>query len=190
MVRGDQKDFAAAGWKIGIAVLEVTTPDPVLEHAQSIIFELRMLKKEKGYKDASTKERDIRNELDFAYLFVVDIVKQNSFLLLCGGREYTLAQKAFPETCQVRAAQPDIVAPGHTIEAGQTLMEMPDGFVSRKLQFVPAFLECLENGFSCHKHPNSERKESSPSILPQSNFDEKLFLHVNEEHDWVHDSVR
>lgn len=29
MVRGDQKDFGIDNWKCGIAVLEVTTPEPV-----------------------------------------------------------------------------------------------------------------------------------------------------------------
>ena len=33
MSRGDQKDFTANGWKVGIAVLEVTDTEPVLKVA-------------------------------------------------------------------------------------------------------------------------------------------------------------
>ena len=33
MTRGDQKDFTANGWKVGIAVLEVTDTEPVLKVA-------------------------------------------------------------------------------------------------------------------------------------------------------------
>ena len=40
-------------------------------------------------------EHDRRKELDFAYLFVVDVTQQKSFLLVAGGRELALA-KAVP----------------------------------------------------------------------------------------------
>jgi hypothetical protein len=33
MSRGDQKDFTANGWKVGIAVREVTDTEPVLKVA-------------------------------------------------------------------------------------------------------------------------------------------------------------
>lgn len=63
MTRGDQKDFTANGWKVGIAVLEVTDPQPVLRVAddywlrnclslalppKELLMELRILKVEKG----------------------------------------------------------------------------------------------------------------------------------------------
>merc|ERR1711862_750331 len=50
MVRGDQKDFSTAGWKYGIAVLEVTDMVPVLAKAMELIMELRALKIEKGVR--------------------------------------------------------------------------------------------------------------------------------------------
>ena len=37
-------------------------------------------------------EHDRRKELDFAYLFVVDVTRQLSYLLVAGGRELALAQ--------------------------------------------------------------------------------------------------
>eukprot|EP00928_Gymnodinium_smaydae_P002575 TRINITY_DN10923_c0_g1_i2.p1 TRINITY_DN10923_c0_g1~~TRINITY_DN10923_c0_g1_i2.p1 ORF type:complete len:623 (+),score=145.78 TRINITY_DN10923_c0_g1_i2:81-1949(+) len=148
MCRGDQKDFSADGWKYGIAVLEVTDTKPVLAVAQNLIVELRTLKIEKG-------SGTLANELDFAFLFVVDIVKQRSVLLVCGGREYALARAAFPG-CKFSKAHDNVVAPGKTISADQTLCDVGP-LVSRKAQFVPAFSTVLNGGFSCHK----ERVSSS-----------------------------
>ncbi|CAJ1453197.1 unnamed protein product [Effrenium voratum] len=94
MTRGDQKDFTASGWKVGIAVLEVTDTCPVLKVAEELLMELRILKVEKGQLQEGKHDR--RKELDFAYLFVVDVTKQESFLLIAGGRELALAKEAFP----------------------------------------------------------------------------------------------
>ena len=109
----------------------------MLAHASEIIVELRLLKKEKGVvrrKDGvRTKVRDRRKELDFAFLFVVDIVRQKSHLLICGGRELALAKKAFPH-CPLSAAQENISPPGNTATPEETLMDMPEGWVSRKAQ--------------------------------------------------------
>merc|ERR1719291_1435216 len=95
MTRGDQKDFTCCGWKVGIAVLEVTDTAPVLEVAEKLILELRILKIEKA-KDKSGTKHDRRKELDFSYLFVVDVTAQRSMLIICGGRELALAQATFP----------------------------------------------------------------------------------------------
>ncbi|OLP80665.1 hypothetical protein AK812_SmicGene38891 [Symbiodinium microadriaticum] len=92
----DQKDFTAKGWKVGIAVLEVTDTEPVLKVAE---------------------------ELDFAYLFVVDVTQQKSLLLVAGGRELALAKAAFPGK-ETREAKPGIRAPGATIKAQETLMDV------------------------------------------------------------------
>lgn len=154
MLRGDQKDFSCDGWKFGIAVLEVTTMLPVLEIADQLVLELRALKVEKGNGTRS-------NELDFAFLFVVDVVQGCSVLLVCGGREHALATRAFPG-CPTGKAHPDIMAPGDTIRAENTLMDVGP-LVSRKAQFVPAFLKVLSagaKGFECHKH-----RVSSPDYV-------------------------
>jgi len=149
MVRGDQKDFFVNGWRFGIAVLEVTTMSPVLQLADRLILELRTLKIEKG-------GGKIANELDFAFLFVVDVVKQCSVLLVCGGREFALASKAF-KGCPHKIAKDGMPAPGSTIQASQTLIDVGP-LVSRKAQFVPAFSETLNAGFQCHKLPVSSPK--------------------------------
>jgi len=142
MVRGDQKDFTADGWKYGIAVLEVADVQPVLEMAADLILELRTLKIEKG-------GGVLADELDFAFLFVVDVVSQCSVLIVCGGREYALAREAFPG-CRFRKANAGMQAPGKTIAAEQTLCEVGP-LVSRKAQFVPALAKVLNGGFRCHK---------------------------------------
>lgn len=150
MARGDQKDFCCCGWKFGISVLEVTDPTPVLEVAQDLLFELRILKEEKG---TDGEKHDRRKELDFAFLFVVDVTKQESVMLVAGGRELALAKAAFPDG-QLCEAKNGITAPGDTIDAKETLM-MVGGLVSRKAQFAPAVFNALSNGFTCHKKPMS-----------------------------------
>ena len=142
MCRGDQKDFEVDGWSFGISVLEVCDPGAVLEVAEGLLLELRILKKEKG-------GGDVREQLDFAFLFVVDIVRKESKLLLCGGREYALAREAFAG-CESRAAVPGGRAPGSTIPADCTLCDVGP-LVSRKKQFVPAFSKVLSEGFTCHR---------------------------------------
>lgn len=162
MTRGDQKDFAMIGWKFGISVLEVTDPKPVLDIADQLLLELRILKVEKGKHAGEAHDR--RKELDFAYVFVVDITSQTSVLLIAGGRELALAREAFPG-CSLRPAKPGIAAPGDTIAAHETLMEV-GGLVSRKAQFVPAFFEALKSGFQCHKTPMSSISEEDAKQEP------------------------
>jgi len=142
MARGDQKDFSVDGWKFGISVLEVTDTSPVLAIADQLLLELRILKKEKG-------KGDVKQQLDFAFLFVVDVVQQRSKLLVCGGREYALASAAFPG-CGFTVAKEGLKAPGTTVRADQTLCHVGP-LVSRKAQFVPAFSHVLAEGFSCHR---------------------------------------
>eukprot|EP01065_Artemidia_motanka_P030377 TRINITY_DN36397_c0_g1_i1.p1 TRINITY_DN36397_c0_g1~~TRINITY_DN36397_c0_g1_i1.p1 ORF type:complete len:529 (+),score=134.60 TRINITY_DN36397_c0_g1_i1:68-1654(+) len=159
MLRGDQKDFECNGWKFGIAVLEVTTPEPVLENAAELIAECRCLKVEKGHVPSPDGgyTHDRRRELDFMYLFVVDVVKQESVMLVAGGRELALAKVAFPDG-KLSEAMPGIGAPGSTISADQTLMHVGER-VSRKKQFAPAFFDALKAGFECHKKPMSALTE-------------------------------
>ncbi len=170
MVRGDQKDFSCGPWKFGISVLEVTDTTPVLEKSADILMELRLLKKEKGLlfpeqdedagdemdAEAAAAIPELRhgNELDFAFLFVVNIVEHSSVLLICGGRELALARAAFIDGQESETgagvlceAWPGIKPPGSTIDAGATAMRLPEGWVSRKAQFVPAFFETIEQGF-------------------------------------------
>jgi inorganic pyrophosphatase/exopolyphosphatase len=173
MVRGDQKDFSSGPWKFGISVLEVTDTSKVLAIADEILLELRLLKKEKGLaiveqeRSASAPHDDgdhqgaprfqlhRASELDFAFLFVVNIVEQTSILLIPGGRELALAKAAFMRTDDPDAsavytteAFAGIKAPGSTIQPADTAMHLPPGYVSRKAQFVPAFFRALEENFN------------------------------------------
>ena len=176
MVRGDQKDFSCGPWKFGISVLEVTDCEKVLDVAYEILLELRLLKKEKGLAVVHSEEVQPQEahqpensaaesassflqlqrtkELDFAFLFVVNVVEQKSILLIPGGRELALAKAAIIESDDPRAneavlmaAYPGIVAPGSTIKAEETSMHLPVGLVSRKAQFVPAIINALERDF-------------------------------------------
>jgi inorganic pyrophosphatase/exopolyphosphatase len=189
MVRGDQKDFSCGPWKFGISVLEVTDCNKVLDVAYEILLELRLLKKEKGLAVVHLQDNspDTDNtadsaaesassflqlqrtkELDFAFLFVVNIVEQKSILLIPGGRELALAKAAFMEADDPGAneavlmeAYPGIVAPGSTIKPGETSMHLPPGLVSRKAQFVPAFFQALEQDFFYEaKGPVSQESDS------------------------------
>merc|ERR1719183_1997682 len=117
MTLGDQKDFASGNWKFSISVLEVTDPAPGLQISDELLLELRILKVEKG--DQKDGSHDNAKELDFALLFVVDITKECSTLLVAGGRELALAKAAFPDGT-LHAAKPDIIAPGETINHDET----------------------------------------------------------------------
>ena len=149
MVRGDQKDFSTGPWKFAIAVLEVTDTAQVLAVAPDILKELRLLKKEKALLEDTDDDNDDDGmmlmdrtlELDFAFLFAVNIVTETSTLLICGGRELALAKAAFLENpnCNttddpvtLHRACPNIVAPGSTIRPDETAMTLPKGYVSRK----------------------------------------------------------
>merc|ERR1712151_1214069 len=121
-----------------------------------------VLKVEKGKLATGTHDR--RKELDFSYMFVVDVTEQKSVLLVCGGRELALAQAAFPG-CGLRAAKPGLQAPGDIIQADQTLLDVGP-LVSRKAQFVPAFFQALSDGFKCHKHPMSNLSEEMAKQEP------------------------
>jgi len=159
MVRGDQKDFACGPWKFGISVLEVTDTSQVLKCAGDILLELRLLKKEKALVSDGKMDRTM--ELDFAFLFVVNVVEQSSILLICGGRELAVAKAAFLENedleeVTLQAAYPGIKAPGSTIQPEETAMLLPKGHVSRKAQFVPAFFKAIEDFEMEERGPMSE----------------------------------
>jgi hypothetical protein len=141
-VRGDQRDYAVNGWKFGISVLETRDLGAALAVACELVLELRALKIERG---GGSREE----ELDFAFLVIVDVTRNCSVLLICGGREYALASAAF-KGCPFAAASEDMLGPGHTIKAEQTLCDIGP-MVSRSTQLVPAFARVLSGDFSCHK---------------------------------------
>eukprot|EP00811_Abedinium_folium_P024931 NODE_3513_length_2025_cov_3.947313.p1 GENE.NODE_3513_length_2025_cov_3.947313~~NODE_3513_length_2025_cov_3.947313.p1 ORF type:complete len:505 (-),score=191.33 NODE_3513_length_2025_cov_3.947313:511-1953(-) len=207
MVRGDQKDFEGqGGWKFGIAVLEVTVIEPVLAQADCIIAELRCLKHEKGMiqkqetqqprltRSTSSRQsvwggasHDRRKELDFVFLFVVDVVKQESHLVICGGRELALAEVAFPDGT-LDVAMEGMEAPGRHLKPEQTLMHVGK-LVSRKLEFAPRFFKALAADFQCHKKPCSMMTAQPEEPEEQEQFDDENLRKIACM-TVVHDSVR
>mmetsp|Transcript_16757 Transcript_16757/g.20148 ORF Transcript_16757/g.20148 Transcript_16757/m.20148 type:complete len:545 (+) Transcript_16757:269-1903(+) len=185
MVRGDQKDFSCGDWKIGISVLEVTDTTRVLEVSHAILMELRLLKKEKGLVSTDDSQEGSEpamqlqksKELDFAFLFVVNIVEERSILLIPGGRELALAKAAFmdpDETKEVHlmAASAGISAPGSTIKADETAMQLAKGHVSRKAQFVPEIFAAIEANFTYEaKGPTSLSNDKSSDVDTQRVLD-------------------
>lgn len=172
MTRGDQKDFACGSWKFGISVLEVTDTAQVLKCAGDILLELRLLKKEKALVDNGdgTNKMNRAMELDFAFLFVVNVFTQMSILLISGGRELALARAAFMDDEEINstgnevtleAASPNIQSPGSTIQPNETAMVLPKGYVSRKAQFVPAFFKAIEDFEYEKKGPTSETHQKA-----------------------------
>jgi manganese-dependent inorganic pyrophosphatase len=147
MVRGDQKNFAHGGVRYSLAVLEVTSMDPVLAVAEDIITQLRVFKYERGDStDPTTGERrhDPAAEIHCALLFVVDTIRRRSAALICGGRELHLARAAFPDATW-RAAAPGMRSPSPFVPADETLCDLGIR-VSRKLDFAPACADALARG--------------------------------------------
>jgi len=144
MVRGDQKNFLEGDIRWSIAVLEVTSLEPVLAVADEIITQLRIFKYEKGDStDSETgdKHHDTNKECHCALLFVVDTVRQCSVALVCGAREKELATRAFPGATW-RAASEGINAPSEFVKPEETLCDV-GGLVSRKLDFMPRCKDAL-----------------------------------------------
>lgn len=147
MVRGDQKNFTAAAVRYSLAVLEVTSAEPVLAVAEDIITQLRVFKHERGDSiDPATGElvHDPAAECHCALLFVVDTVRRRSVALICGGRERHLARAAFPDA-EWRAAAPGVRSPSPYVPADETLCDVGP-LVSRKLDFGPACANALAGG--------------------------------------------
>ena len=195
MVRGDQKDFSCGPWKFSISVLEVTDTAAVMKIAKELLMELRLLKKEKALVDIEGgegeggKTLDRTLELDFAFLFVVNVVEETSILLICGGRELALARATFLENDEINVdgtavrlqeAVPGIDPPGRTIQPHETAMVLPKGYVSRKAQFVPAFFRAIRDDFEQQegRAPASQR-ETDAEEDRVSELQEKLNVSKN-----------
>ena len=135
MVRGDQKAFSAGSATFGWATVEVTAADVVLESAADILLELRALKEEKGY--------------GYVFLSVVDVLKKQTWLLLCGAGEHALAARAFGGATSA-ACSPEKFGELHArlnLSPAHTKMDL-GARVSRKLEFVPPVMDVLASGWS------------------------------------------
>jgi len=82
MCRADAKEFEASGKQFAIAVLEIAgTADPVVKLKDEIRKELEVLRVEKN--------------MDYSFLFVVDVVTQTSVLISRSAEETAISDLAF-----------------------------------------------------------------------------------------------
>lgn len=81
LVSQDYKLFEMGKYKVGIGVWETTNPENVNKEKEKIMPLL--------------KNKKIKEKLDYIFFFVVDIIKQSSFLYVIGEDENKLAEKVF-----------------------------------------------------------------------------------------------
>lgn len=155
VVRADQKNFDMGKFLVGWATIEVNDPLAILAKSRDILFELRVLKKEKN--------------LDLVFLSVVDLQKKQTVLLLCGTNELQLAKAVFKgatsnaldyvndevkshsSTCTHHnhshgASDMDALARAINLEGEDSLMDI-GAKVSRKLEFVPPVKDMITSGW-------------------------------------------
>jgi manganese-dependent inorganic pyrophosphatase len=104
LLRMDSKEYEVNNVKMRISVLETTSPDIVLARKDSLIAEMKNVAKEDG--------------VDQVLLFVVDILNEQSNLLIPNQQVKDIAEKSF----KVVIEEDIIVLPG---------------VVSRKKQIIP-----------------------------------------------------
>ena len=104
LLRMDSKEYAVEGTKFRVSVLETTAPNIPLDRKDSLMETMKTVASEDG--------------VDQVLLFVVDILKEQSTLLVPNDLTKTLAEKSFDATV-----------------TGDTVV-LP-GVVSRKKQIIP-----------------------------------------------------
>eukprot|EP00658_Telonema_sp_P-2_P037441 TRINITY_DN26932_c0_g1_i2.p1 TRINITY_DN26932_c0_g1~~TRINITY_DN26932_c0_g1_i2.p1 ORF type:complete len:295 (+),score=69.84 TRINITY_DN26932_c0_g1_i2:328-1212(+) len=190
--RGDMKRFKVESstkpdgspWKVAWATVEVTETGVFSKIADQLLTELRLLKRE----DPKNSGQDLPNEgdhLDFAFLTIVDIVNASSRLLICGLKELKLAQAMFPG-CKLESAVTQVENqdghcdhdsetwasqfPSQHFTVDQTSMLLGNDKngkprVSRKKQFIPPLMDCLNAGFSLdEQEASAHRLERTPTV--------------------------
>jgi len=108
----DYKNFEFKGQKVGIGVIETVKPEKLESMEQDLRTAILEIKKEEN--------------LNYVYLGIVDIIKQNTKLIIIGDTEKELAQKAFPK--------------GQTEGMNMILNKV----VSRKKQIAPAIEKAIK----------------------------------------------
>lgn len=120
LVNGDQKTFSfdASNFTgdIGFAVVETTDDEVILEKLEELLPEMVACKKEKN--------------LSCLFMAVVNIVKLQSSLLLCGPAERSLAEASF----------------GGAYLSDNTVMDLGKR-VSRKKDFIPTITSTIKKGW-------------------------------------------
>ena len=105
LLRMDSKEYPVEGTKFRVSVLETTSPATVLDRKDSLMASMVDVAKEDG--------------VDQVILFVVDILNEESTLLVPNDLVKTLAEKSFG------------------VSAPRDMVALP-GVVSRKKQIIPA----------------------------------------------------
>ncbi len=107
----DSKKVETSGKTVRVSVLETTKTDNVLDMESEVRESMEKVKK--------------REELDYFFFFVVDILKGQSILIILSKGEEVIAKSAF----------------GTNIEDSRSTL---DGVVSRKKQMLPKIMEAIE----------------------------------------------
>jgi len=105
LIRMDSKKFKLNGKNFRVSVLETTTPETILERKSSILKNMKTVCEE--------------DKIDEVLLFVVDILKEESTLLVANEFTKSIAEKSF-----------DV-----SVKDNQVVLS---GVVSRKKQIIPA----------------------------------------------------
>ncbi len=113
IVKLDWKNFEFEGNKIGIGVIETVKPGQVKKIEQSLREALAKVKEEE--------------KLDFAYLGIVDIIKNETEMLIISEKEKEIIMKSFSD---IRIDEDSLIL---------------RGIVSRKKQIAPAIERAMEN---------------------------------------------
>jgi len=145
LVRGDIKKFDTAhvaentSLRIAIGVVECTDPAIVMKRRKDVVEELQALK--------------LEDNVDLAYLIVVDIVQLFSEVISPDADEFDLACQAFE---------------GGTVTKHKTI-QLQKGRVSRKLDFMPSLVRVLEKGWEkktvVTKSARALQRKNLPSVV-------------------------
>ena len=104
LIKMDSKQFEISGKELRISVLETTSPNTVLKRKKSLINAMPKIIKDEG--------------LDEILLFIVDILNQESTLLIPNENTREIAKKSF------------------NVKSSEDFIKLP-GVVSRKKQIIP-----------------------------------------------------
>jgi len=113
IVKLDYKNFDFGTKKVGIGVVETVRPENVVKLEEQLKQELRKIKE--------------KENLDLAYLGIVDIIKNETELFLISEKEKQVVMKSFSDI---------------TIKGDNLILR---GVVSRKKQIAPAIEKAIKN---------------------------------------------
>jgi len=105
LLRMDSKEYAVGDTKFRVSVLETTSPDTVLDRKASLMESMKAVAEEDG--------------VDQVLLFVVDILNEESTMLIPNALTRQVAEKSFATVC------------------GDADTVVLPGVVSRKKQIIP-----------------------------------------------------